>query len=236
MSDPVDSAREQLVARMGLASAPSRLDEALTHPSWANEHRERAPRDNQRLEFLGDGVLDLCVSELLLDAMPEADEGTLSRAYHAVVSTDALARWARDRGVETALRLGRGARKANESQSPKVLADAVEAIVAAVYLDGGLPAARELARDMIAAAQSHAAELHERDPKSALQERAQVGGAPAPVYRVVEVAGAEHERSFVVEVELGGRVIAEGRGRTKKSAEREAASAALARLADEGSR
>src|SRR5262249_43448562 len=148
-SSNLAQARAALLARLGLARAPARFDEALTHPSYANEHRRERVPDNQRLEFLGDGVLDLCVSEALLEALPEANEGVLSRAYAALVDTETLASWGREVALGEALQVGKGALHSGIRDQSSVLADAVEALIAAVYVDSGLDAARQLARLII---------------------------------------------------------------------------------------
>jgi ribonuclease-3 len=233
MADSVDTARDRLLERLGLDRAPARFDEALTHPSWANEHKALGAKDNQRLEFLGDGVLDLCVSEIVLDRMPEADEGALTRAYHALVNTEALASWARLNGVGAALRLGRGAIADGSADRANVLADALEAVVAAVYLDSGLEAARKVSARIVGDAIANIGELVARDPKSQLQESVQAEGAPPPSYRVLSVEGPDNARTFVIGVEIGGVLVAEGRGRSKKLAEQAAAATALAQRAAE---
>lgn len=227
MSDPVLEARKALLSRLGLDRPPARFDEALTHPSWKNENRSSEISDNQRLEFLGDGVLDLCVSELLLRKMPAADEGALSRAYIALVNTEALARWARANDVGPALRLGRGAIADKSAERESVLADAVEAVLAAVYLDGGLDAARQVTRRIVGDELLRLDDLTARDPKSQLQEVLQAEGGVPPSYRVRSIEGPDNARTFVVEASIGGEVIAEGRGRSKKQAEQAAAAAAL---------
>ncbi len=227
MASPTDSARKALLERLGLAGPPRHFEEALTHPSYANEHRAERVPDNQRLEFLGDAVLDLCVSELLLEKLPDANEGVLSRAYGALVNGESLARWARDNGLGAALQVGKGAAASGISERTNVLADAVEALVAAIYLDGGLPEARRLAALIVANSVDDIAELSRRDPKTTLQELVQAGGGPAPAYRLVAVDGPEHDREFLMAVEIFGKSVAEGRGRTKKLAEQAAASAAL---------
>lgn len=216
--------RGRLEALVGEGPVP-RFEEALTHPSFANE--TGAP-DYQRLEFLGDAVLGLCVSELLAQTHPTADEGTLTRMRSALVNGEALARWARSVSLGDALSLGRGARAGGERAQTNVLADAVEALVAAVYEARGLDAARVLVREVIKEPLAAAGELLSgRDPKSELQERVQARGDPTPVYRVVATRGPRHEPMFDVEVCVGERVLARGEGRSKRLAERAAAAAAL---------
>jgi ribonuclease-3 len=227
MVSPLDSARSTLLKRLGLDQAPAQFEEALTHSSFANEHRAQHIHDNQRLEFLGDAVLDLCVSELLLDKMHDSDEGVLSRAYGALVNGESLARWARENGVGPALQVGKGAASTGISERTNVLADTVEALVAAIYLDGGLPAARRVAALIVAAGLADLAELSRRDAKTTLQELVQAGGAAAPAYRLLAVEGPDHDRQFLMAVEVSGKQLAEGRGRTKKLAEQAAATAAL---------
>jgi len=223
----LDTARLALLERLGLARAPGRYDEALTHSSYANEHRAERVADNQRLEFLGDGVLDLCVSELLLDKLPGADEGVLSRAYGALVNGESLARWARDNGVGAALRVGRGAASTGITERSNVLADTVEAIVAAIYLESGLDEARRVSALIVQAEMTDLAELSRRDAKTTLQELVQSRGGVAPSYQVVAIEGPDHDRAFAMAVVVSGRTIAEGRGRTKKLAEQAAAGCAL---------
>ena len=227
VSAPVHAGRVALRGRLrailGDADIP-RFDEALTHPSYANE--SRAP-DNQRLEFLGDAVLGLCVSELLSEAHPDADEGTLTRMRSALVNAEALARWARSEKIGDALALGRGARAGGERDQTNVLADAAEALVAAVYESRGLEAARALVREVVREPLAASDLLSGRDPKSELQERAQARGEPAPSYRVVATRGPHHDRIFEVEVVLG-EVRGRGQGRSKRLAERAAATDAFA--------
>lgn len=227
MKPPFEKAREALLEKLGLDRPPARFDEALTHPSWTNENRSKGMPDNQRLEFLGDGVLDLCVSEILLEAMPEADEGELSRAYIALVNTQALARWAKANQVGQALRLGRGAIADKSAERANVLADAVEALLAAIYLDGGLDAARKATHCIIGDDLSRLDELTARDPKSELQELVQAGGAPPPTYRTVGVEGPPNAPEFVVELTIDDKVVATGRASSKKRAEKNAAATAL---------
>jgi len=216
--------RNRITTIVGEIDIP-RFDEALTHPSFANESRSS---DYERLEFLGDAVLGLCVSELLVSAHPEADEGTLSRMRSALVNAEALARWAKTEDLGGALALGRGARTAGEHLRTNVLADAVEALVAAVYEGGGLEAARALVNEVVRVPlATAAAALGGRDPKSILQVRVQAQGHAPPAYRVVTTRGPAHERIFEVEVCVGDHVVGKGEGPSKRLAERAAATGAL---------
>jgi len=219
------AARARLKARVieivGEGAIP-RFDEALTHPSYANESSEP---DNQRLEFLGDAVLGLCVSELLSRERPEADEGVLTRMRSALVNAEALALWAKAECIGEALALGKGARAGSEREQTNVLADAVEALVASVYEARGLDGARRLVEHVIREPMQEAARLGTRDPKSFLQE--QVKGLPAPTYRVRGMRGPQHDPMFEVEVIVGDAVAGLGEGRSKRVAERAAALAAL---------
>jgi ribonuclease-3 len=206
------------------------LQQALTHPSYANEAKRVKRVDYQRLEFLGDAVLQLCVSEALVERNPEAREGELSRMRAKIVSTDALAAFARAIDLGPALLLGRGADAAGERHQPNVLADAVEAVVGAVYLDKGAVAARTFVDAIIARVENPA--LPARDPKSELQERVQALGGASPRYELVDATGPDHRREFRVRVEALGRTLGEGRGRSKKSAEQEAARQGLLALSE----
>ena len=230
----------QVCERLGVPSTLPRLEQALVHPSFRNEAGAEVGLDNQRLEFLGDAVLALCVSELLMAEFPAVDEGELTVMRAALVNAEALAAVAARLELGAALRLGRGADATGERQRPNVLADALEAVVGAVYLDGGLEAARALTRIVVAdgVATLQAQGGSERDPKSRLQERLQARGAPAPSYEVVAIDGPAHQRSFEVAVsverEPGVPVVAgRGLGRSKKLAAQAAAHAALAWLASE---
>lgn len=226
---------EQLAARLGLPEGMPSLATALTHPSFANERRSEGGlpvAHNQRLEFLGDAVLGLCVSETLVRELPNAPEGVLSFSRAKLVSTDALAAFADREGVGAAMRFGRGAMSAGDRERRKVLADAVEALVGAAYLDGGLDLARALVERIVA--QPLAELLREgantRDPKSLLQELIQARGRPAPRYRVLREEGPAHQRVFVVVCETSGHALGEGQGQSKKLAEQAAAREALASL------
>ena len=216
---------EQLAELLGLPMTASHFEEALTHPSYANE--QRSSRHNQRLEFLGDSVLGFCVSELLCARFAHADEGALTRMRAQLVNAEALACWARKVNLAEVLRLGRGATAAGLRDSTNVLADAVEALIASVYLDVGLEAARAACERIVADELQALEHDGTRDPKSELQERLQAIGGDAPTYELIETGGPAHKRWFKVGVRQGERRLAEGSGRSKRAAERAAATLAL---------
>ena len=221
--------RLRVAELLGDEAPIARFDEALTHPSYSNE---TGALHNQRLEFLGDAVLGLCVSELLAARFPDADEGSLTRMRSALVNANALARFAKKVDLGAALALGRGARIGGEREGLNVLADAVEALVAAVYDARGLDAARRLSAAVVADPLAEIGPAPALDPKSALQERVQARGQPAPTYRVVHSEGPAHDPRFVVEVLVGEEVLAQGEGASKRAAERAAAESALSRGAE----
>lgn len=208
-----------------LSEDAAHLRQALTHPSFANEQRQNA--DNQRLEFLGDAVLQFCASELLYERFGGADEGSLTRLRAQVVNAEALAEWARGHRIDEALYLGRGALASGLGASTNVLADAVEALIAACFLDSGLDAARRVCERIVSFGLSHSDLEGRRDPKSALQEFVQGIGLPPPRYHVLESGGPAHARWFHVEVEVDEQALGRGSGRSKRLAERAAAEAAL---------
>ena len=210
---------------VGLEEGAAHLEEALTHPSFANERRQAL--NNQRLEFLGDAVLELCISELLCREFPEADEGRLTRLRASVVNRDALAAFARSHDISAALLLGRGAEASDLRNSTNVLADLVEALIAACYLDCGMQAARAACTAIIAPELERLRNDEGLDPKTALQQEVQATGGPPPAYEVVDSGGPAHERWFRVRATVGGVGVAEGEGKSKRGAEREAARAAL---------
>jgi ribonuclease III len=215
---------EEVALAFGVPSNGPHLAQALTHPSFANELRR--VEDNQRLEFLGDAVLSLCVSEILWERFPEAAEGELTRLRATLVNADALADFARENSVPAALRLGRGAEVNGLRDSKNVLADAVEALIAAAYLDADLAAARGVCLRIVDRGLA-ASENRSLDPKTQLQEQVQALGLGAPVYEVIESGGPAHERWFRVQVKTAGAVTGEGVGSSKRLAERAAAAQAL---------
>ena len=220
---------EELRLRIALPEGSPLLEEALTHPSFANEQKPDRRIDNQRLEFLGDAVLGLVTSELLMQRFPAANEGELSLMRSLLVNTEALAAWARSVDLAPSLRLGRGADAAGERDRDNVLADAVEAIVGAVYVARGIEGAREIGGLVVGDPLGRLGESRSvgRDAKSELQEQVQAEGSSSPLYRVLGTEGPDHRRAFHVGVEVDGEVIGEGRGRSKKLAEQAAARAAI---------
>jgi len=217
------------------------LERALTHSSAVPELRagvgaaglaESQVEDNERLEFLGDAVLDLLASEYLLEKFPDWSEGHLSRSRARLVNSQALEAAARRVGIGEYLRLGKGEEKTGGREKHAILADALEAVVAAVYLDGGLPAARELLRYVLfePALGGAGEELSQSDRKSALQEFLQRRGQPPAEYRLAAESGPDHQKLFVVEVWSRGECLSSGEGSTKKEAEQKAARDALDRL------
>jgi ribonuclease-3 len=210
------------------------LEHALTHKSKAHEDPSGGVLDNESLEFLGDAVLGLVIADALCRAFPQWSEGQKSKVKASLVSTTALAELAERLQLGEHMILGRGEEKTGGRRKQALLADTCEALIAAIYLDGGLEPSRQfILREMgegIDAATDPA--YFGRDHKSRLQEALQALGRPLPHYRVAGEAGPEHRKMFYVEVLVGGEVIAQGIGRTKKDAEQEAAKSALEGLAD----
>ncbi len=223
------------------------LERALTHSSRlpeldagkAVEDRfADAPEDNEKLEFLGDAVVGLLVSEYLATNFPRWSEGRLSKSRAELVNTASLHEAARRLGLGQYLRLGRGEEKTGGREKPAVLADAYEAVVAAIYLDAGLDAARGFVqRSLLDEVIGEVAQrLGQPDHKSGLQEFLQSRGLPPAEYRVVSEVGPDHRKTFVVEVWVGGRAIASGNGSSKKEAEQVAARLAREQLPAAGER
>ena len=208
------------------------LEHALTHKSRAAEDISGGVADNESLEFLGDAVLGLVVADALFRQYPSYDEGQKSKIKASVVSTQALARQAEEIQLGEHLILGRGEEKTGGRFKQALLADAYEALIAAIYLDGGIDAAETfLRRELKNAIDAGAARnFVGQDYKSALQERVQALGRPLPEYRIAGEAGPDHRKVFSVEVVVAGEVLGAASGRAKKEAEQEAARLALERL------
>ena len=207
------------------------LEHALTHKSRAAEDASGGVADNESLEFLGDAVLGLVVADTLFRQYPGYNEGQKSKVKAAVVSTQSLARRAEAMQLGDHLILGRGEEKTGGRLKPALLADAYEALIAAIYLDGGLDAAATfLRRELKEAIDAGSAQTFAPDYKSALQERVQAIGHPVPEYRLSGAEGPDHRKTFTIEVLVNGEVFGSATGRAKKEAEQDAARQALDKL------
>lgn len=214
--------------RLGLSVRdPDLLEQALVHSSWLHEHPESAPGHNERLEFLGDTVVNLAISEALFARHPEDDEGALSARRAAIVSTTGLARLAGRIDLGQALLLGEGESQRGRRR-PSLLASSFEALAGALYLDLGFEAVRDwlwrLAEPELAA---EAPVISLKSPKSRLQEYTQRTTGRRPEYRLIDASGPDHEKSFRVEVWVDGRLLGVGEGSSRRSAETAAAGQAM---------
>lgn len=206
------------------------LSRALTHRSYLNEHLE-ALEDNERLEFLGDAVLDFIVGAWLYHRYPEMPEGDLTRMRSALVHTERLAEFAVSIDLGRAMRLGRGESQAGGRERPALLCDTFEALIGALYLDGGIPAVNHFLEDLLVeAAEDILRNNKNEDPKSLFQEWAQSQGYPAPHYVTVNSYGPDHSKIFEVQVMLNGKSFGSGTGHSKQSAAKAAAQYALIEL------
>ena len=205
------------------------LERALTHKSFSHESKRRETPDNETFEFLGDSVLGFIVGDILFHRFPETDEGALSKMKAYLVSAPILARKAKDFGMGDALFLGVGEERSGGRNKDSLLANLFEAVIAAMYLDGGVEPVRQLIVRCfeIDLASIRADDLLFHDYKTALQEAAQARGLPLPEYAVVDEIGPDHEKRFVVEVRLANRIVARGEGTSKKEAQQQAAREAL---------
>jgi ribonuclease III len=208
----------------------SLLDRALTHTSRANESLGQKLLDNEPLEFLGDAVLGFVVADLLHRRDPDGDEGVKSKARAHLVSASSLARRAADLGLPDLLLLGRGEEKTGGREKTALWADAYEALIAALYLDGGLEAAHRFVRDELKRELEGNLDTAARDHKSALQEWLQARSSPVPEYVVAAEEGPSHRKRFRIQCVVEGRVLSEGEGFSKKEAQQEAARLALETL------
>jgi len=197
----------------------------------ALSHRSIGSDNNERLEFLGDGLVNLLVAELLCEHYPRADEGELTRRRSHLVSEPALAAIARELELGEQLLLGSGELKSGGFRRDSILADAFEALIAAVYLDGGWENCRNLVRGLFAERVINAAAATSKDAKTRLQELLQGRGEPLPTYTLVAATGADHAKTFEVECDVPGlKVRALGNGASRRAAEQAAASAVLDRI------
>ena len=210
---------------------PALLSEALSHSSYANEHRNAKLSSNERLEFLGDSVLGFVTAEYLFAGHPDLPEGDLTRIRAALVCEQSLYEVASKLELGRYLKLGRGEEAGGGRQRTSILADATEAVFAAVYLDGGIqPASALIHRVLLNAERESAVEERRKDYKTALQELVQRQADQVLSYRMVGEHGPDHAKVFSAEVLLNGTAIGSGSGHSKKEAEQSAARSALAYL------
>lgn len=212
---------------------PTLLERALTHTSYVNEHPEAQAADNERLEFLGDAVLDFIAGAWLFEQFPDYDEGRLTSIRAALVRVSTLAEFARQIGLPERLRLGKGEIDTGGRERANILGDAFEALLGALYLDQGIDAVRNFVVPFLAQATPQIIQAKlDRDAKSHLQEWSQAVLGVTPRYKLVATEGPDHARVFTVEVRLGDRVAGVGRGSSKQMAEQLAARAALERTSE----
>jgi ribonuclease III len=210
------------------------LDRALTHTSCANEDLSGETHHNEPFEFLGDAILGFVVADRLHRRDPEGDEGHKTRARAAVVSAASLAQHAAALGLPELLVLGRGEEKTGGRRKKALWSDAFEAVVAALYLDGGLEAVDRFVGAQLGTEIESGAAYSPRDYKSALQEVLQGRSEPVPQYEILEEIGPAHRRRFRVACRIQGRTVSEGEGHSKKEGQQEAARRALEALEGEG--
>lgn len=209
--------------------SPALLENALTHSSYANEHRDKEVLSNERLEFLGDSILGLVVADHLYRTRPDLPEGDLTRIRAALVCEGSLVEVARRLELGSYLKLGKGEQAGGGRERPSIQADAVEAILAAVYLDGGIGQVRKLIHSLILERENEKAAAG-RDFKTALQELVQRQSGKTLSYRLIGESGPDHAKVFSMEVLLNGDTIGTGDGKSKKEAEQSAAKAAVIKL------
>ena len=207
----------------------SLLETALTHSSWANERRGRC-QCNERLEFLGDSVLGMTVAEHLYRTFPDMPEGRMTRLRAELVCEQSLHQVALGLGLGAYIRLGKGEEHTGGHERPSILADAVEAVIAALYLDGGLAPARAFVHRRVLTDVTAHLSGSSMDYKTRLQELVQQKSGQTLAYEMVGASGADHSKVFTARVSLNGEPVGEGSGRTKKEAEQMAARSALERL------
>jgi len=206
------------------------LKTALTHRSWVNEHKNLAPENNERLEFLGDAILEFWTTKTLISLFPALPEGSLTNIRAAIVRTENLAEKSRLLALDRFLLLGRGEEQGGGRKNPSLLADAFEAVIGAIFMDQGLEKAEAFLKKILLAEIKKAGKKGDiKDAKTILQEKAQERKKITPQYKVVSQAGPEHEKVFRVGVFVGKNKLAVGEGRSKKEAEETAAKKALTR-------
>ena len=210
----------------------SLLEQAFTHSSYVNEHRNLNLADNERLEFLGDAVLELLVSRYLYRQYPDLPEGKLTKMRASIVREESLAAFAKECRFDAAIKLGKGEENSGGRTRPSLLCDLFEAFLGALYLDQDLETVKAFIQKVIFPKVAAGAFSHEMDYKTRLQEVLQKGGDVHIDYRIVKEEGPAHERIFWTEVYCDNRLIGKGQGKSKKLAEQAAANNALEKLAE----
>lgn len=207
---------------------PDLFDLALTHRSWVNEHKGERTH-NERLEFLGDAVLEFIVSKELYSKYTDKEEGYLTALRANLVNTLSLAEVAKKLDLGSMLFLSKGEEDSGGRTNSSLLADTVEAIIGALFMDRGIDAASEFIQENLLKDVEARAKAPLKDPKSVLQEFVQSQSLPAPKYQVAEESGPDHNKQFVIEVLVAGEVWGKGEGKSKSTAEQEAARQAMAK-------
>lgn len=223
---------ERLQERLGYSFGDRGiLLQSLTHTSYGHEFLQNkaiALRDNERLEFLGDAILDVVVSDILLESFPNANEGQLSKMRAAVVNEKTLAMVSKSIGLQDCIRLGKGETQTKGNQKPSILACALEALIAAIYLDGGFNAVYPVVRHLFAPLFAEERDLMAfYDHKTQLQEIIQARWRVTPTYHLRQALGPDHAKIFEVEVRMNGKAMAVASGSSKKEAEQNAARSAI---------
>lgn len=206
---------------------PKLLEEALTHSSYANEHRDKRIKCNERLEFLGDAVLSVVVADYIFENYPDLPEGELTKLRSALVCEKALYMFGKQIKLGEYLLLSRGEKNGGGAERPSIVSDAFEAVIAAIYLDGGLDAARKHILRFVIPEVKNMRTKPFKDYKTTLQEIVQKNPGEILEYNMVSESGPDHDKHFVFEVYLNSNVIGKGGGRSKKEAEQNAAREAL---------
>lgn len=209
---------------------PALLDQALTHRSFTHEAPGEAAGDNERLEFLGDAVLDLGISSILMKNFPDYQEGRLTKLRSSLVNDRSLARLAQRLDLGDHLRLGKGEEGTGGRKKSSVLANTLEALLAAVYLDAGFDQSLEMIADLFSPLLEAGEDFLGGDSKSAIQELCQSRFNQAPCYTLLDEYGPDHAKTYLISLSINGRQLAEGTGRSKKEAEQDAARIALEEL------
>jgi len=213
---------------------PKNLDlysRALTHRSYLNETKEKNLSSYERLEFLGDAILSFCISKIIYEKFPLLPEGDLTNLRSALVKTETLASLSRNIGLGKYLLLSKGESESNGKNNRSILADSMEAVIAAIYLDLGIDKIQTVIQNIFSGLISEEAAKKElKDYKSLLQEKSQEKSSVSPVYKVTKEEGPDHHKLFTVEVSINNKILAKGQGFSKQKAEEEAAKIALEKI------